>query len=105
MRSAVRGVDPVFYGIVPPGGAEEVLIQHDAADPLDQCLDISFYWVLMLVTRSRWVDADAICIEEMLRYSAVVFRGASVAANSPNCMPMPFEQVDDLGDCGEEGLR
>ena len=81
----------MFYGIVPPGGAEGVLIQHDAADSLNKSLGVSFYWVLMLVTRSRWVDADAICIEEMLRYGAVVFRGASVAANGPNCMPMPFE--------------
>jgi hypothetical protein len=42
------------------------LVGHDAPHTLDECLSLSFHWILVLLADSCGVDHDLVMIGEMV---------------------------------------
>ena len=57
------------------------MVGHDAAHALDECLRLSFHWVLVLLADSGGVDHDLMVSGEMIDDGCVGFRRTGIAPN------------------------
>ena len=103
MWLAVGCADPVFNCIVPPGGAEGVLVVEEVADAFDEGLDFPFDRILMLMTRRSRTHDDPVMFEQMSGGREGVLGGAGVATKVTNTVTVLFVETNDLFGGLEEG--
>jgi hypothetical protein len=79
-----------------------LLIVKKAADPLDECLNLPFNWVLMLMAGSSWLHSHTVTFLKNSSGGLIVFRRARVTTNLTNLMTMLTIEPNDLFRGAEE---
>ena len=66
VRLAVCQTNPLLDRVIPPCGAQGVLVYEHATDALDEGLDFPFHGILMLMAWRGWLHGDGMLITKML---------------------------------------
>ena len=73
---------------IPVFGTKGLLIFHYRAYPLDEVLDFTFNWVLLLMTRRGGLNSYVVCCVNVTEEGRIVFCGAGVTTKSPDVVTM-----------------
>ena len=66
VRLAIRQTNPLLDRVIPPCGAQGVLVYEHATDALDEGLDFPFNGIMVLMTRCGWLHGDGMLVAKML---------------------------------------
>ena len=82
-----------------------MLVLQQTTDSFDERLDLTFNWVLMLMTGGGGSYCDTMCCLKMRGDNRCVFSGSGITAQEADPMAVTSIESDDLFRSGKKSFR